>query len=113
MILRRSKSVVSTISRAEWPMPPTTVPPMPKWVSSLQPPPSPPRAEERPSRHAMASDSWLGVSSTRTVDGNPSLDAVGRRFNDTGSIREGHGGSSASSPFARFPWFKQRGSAPR
>ncbi|KAJ2186522.1 hypothetical protein IW139_003242, partial [Coemansia sp. RSA 353] len=88
--IRRSRSFVSTLSRADWPLPPTTLP-------------------QRMAQTIRPSTTWSRQSVVRDTDpsmGNPSLDAVGMRLDYAPQRQQ-----------SRFPWFRRNifgpGSGPK
>ncbi|KAJ2502212.1 hypothetical protein GGH96_001284 [Coemansia sp. RSA 1972] len=87
--IRRSRSFVSTLSRADWPLPPTTLP-------------------QRMAHTIRPSTAWSRHSAARDADpnmGNPSLDAVGMRLDYAPQRQQ-----------SRFPWFRRNilpGSGPK
>ncbi|KAJ1965176.1 hypothetical protein GGI12_000952 [Dipsacomyces acuminosporus] len=112
MTLRRSKSVASTISRAEWPMPPTTIPTTSQNMPSPVPPVPPlPAVATIAAKAQNGRHKTQAPSSPGSLFRNPSLDAVGCGPNVPGSSPD-HRASPTHSTFAsRFQWFKRRGSS--
>ncbi|KAJ2156120.1 hypothetical protein GGF46_005397 [Coemansia sp. RSA 552] len=91
--VRRSRSFVSTVSRANWPTPPTSLP-----YAHFPDPPTDPAA--RPRGMSISGDS---LSPAIGGGANPSLDAVGMRF-DPGAGRSPRQSPSHTS---RFPWLRR------
>ncbi|KAJ2477878.1 hypothetical protein IWW56_004072 [Coemansia sp. RSA 2131] len=91
--IRRSRSFVSTLSRADWPLPPTTLPQ--RMAQTIRP-------STTWTRHSVARDS------SDPNMGNPSLDAVGMRLDYTQPPQRQQ---------SRFPWFRRNilgpGSGPK
>ncbi|KAI9472530.1 hypothetical protein BX667DRAFT_508377 [Coemansia mojavensis] len=101
--LRRSRSFISTISRADWPLPPATLP-----LPRLQPSSSfahPLSSRLRGMSMATSDSSSAQFSLADEAIGNPSLDAVGMRMEMSDS--ESSKSMQQSKKQSRFPWFRR------
>ncbi|KAI9503495.1 hypothetical protein BX070DRAFT_224002 [Coemansia spiralis] len=110
MSIRRSRSFVSTLSRADWPLPPQILHSSTATTPDSTDTSSTSGAENSGSNHQQrqleggartvgSSTLSMFAAAIRQSDGNPSLDAVGMRF--------GRGGRDKVPLLIRFPWFRR------
>ncbi|KAJ2078191.1 hypothetical protein H4R24_004656 [Coemansia sp. RSA 988] len=101
--LRRVRSSVSTISHADWPMPPTTLPATQPILNAVPAPVSRVHGQNVANGLPNSMTSMqLEADDTQAACGNPSLDAVGMRFTENNAQQP----EQEQQP-SRFPWLRR------